>query len=309
MKPFHLFFVAIISAFASLSLYAADCNGVLVPKLGGLDNSLLLDDGTIIGNSKMMINIDGYKHAYHPENLKAGALIHLCNAGKVFLPNGVSYHGSIDNATCTGRFMNDFKMIRNAGWTKTDVGVIEWYGILAHENVILKGNKISGIKPVYQNDEEGFFISPTALFDRKIVREDNQERYINPLVVPFAVASKSMLKKGLKLGSYGVAYNKKTKKMVPFIVGDVGPKIGEGSPALARSLANKPIKDPITNKERFVGSVDDNSIFWVFFNDKPLNYDKAQEINISQYANQAFENWGGKSRLNTCLRQPFASQQ
>ncbi|WP_269564009.1 hypothetical protein [Kosakonia radicincitans] len=301
MKHFRSLYTLIISMLISLPLYAADCNGIAIPKLGGLANSFLLDDGSVIASAKMMINIDGYKHAYHNDNLKGGALIHLCNAGKVYLPDGTSYHGAVNNTTCTGRFMNDFRKIQDAGWTNINVGVIEWYGILANGSVTMKGKKITGIIPVSQNKEIGFYVSPTALFDRKIIKEDDQSRYINPLIVPFAVATKSMLKRGLKIGSYGVAYNKKTKTIVPFIVGDIGPKIGEGSPALARRLANKPIKDPITSNERFIGSVDDNSILWVFFNDNPLNYEKNQEENISKYANQAFENWGGEFRLNTCL--------
>lgn len=292
--------IVIIIMLGSSPLYAADCRATSVPKLGGLANSFLLDDGSIIANSNMMINIDGYKHAYHKDNFKGGALIHLCNAGKVHLPDGTSYHGSVNNDTCTGRFMNDFRKIQNAGWTNINVGVIKWYGILANGSVTIKGKKIKGIIPISQDKEIGFYVSPTALFDRKI-KEDDQSRYINPLIVPFAVATESMLKRGLKIGSYGVAYNKKTKVMVPFIVGDIGPKIGEGSPALARMLANKKIKDPITSNERFIGSIDDNSILWVFFNDKPLTYDKTLEKNISKYANQAFDNWGGELRLNNCL--------
>jgi len=61
--------------------------------------------------AKVNINIDGYGRAYHRENYKTDAVIHLCNAGEVFLPDGSSYQGSESNATCTGKFMKDLANI------------------------------------------------------------------------------------------------------------------------------------------------------------------------------------------------------
>lgn len=78
----------------------------------------------------MNINIDGDAKAYHPNNARGGALIHLCNAGRVVLPDGTSYHGSESNATCTGKFMTDVARIGQAGCIDRSVGAVEWYGIL-----------------------------------------------------------------------------------------------------------------------------------------------------------------------------------
>jgi hypothetical protein len=52
---------------------------------------------------------------------------------------------------------------------------------------------------------------------------------------------------------------------VPFVVGDGGPRIGEGSPALARRVAGLQPSDEITLKNRFAGQVDKKTVPWVFF--------------------------------------------
>ena len=49
-----------------------------------------LRDRGLAAFAKMNINIDGYARAYHPKNFDGGAVMHLCNAGEVFLPDGTS---------------------------------------------------------------------------------------------------------------------------------------------------------------------------------------------------------------------------
>ena len=84
--------------------------------VGGVPTIWKLSDGGVAAFAKMNINIDGYGRAYHPRNAEGGALIHLCNAGRVILPDGTRYEGSESNATCTGRFMSDVMRIGEAGW-------------------------------------------------------------------------------------------------------------------------------------------------------------------------------------------------
>jgi len=76
---------ALLTALVPTSGFAADCAGSTVSNLGGVNRAWVLSDGGIAAIAKMNINIDGYKRAYHPKNAEAGALIHLCNAGQVFL--------------------------------------------------------------------------------------------------------------------------------------------------------------------------------------------------------------------------------
>ena len=83
--------------------------------------------------------------------------------GKVYLPDGSSYQGSESNATCTGRFMQDFKRIGDAGWQDSTVGAINWYGILGEGAATIHGKKIHSVKPVLQKDGSGFYVSPTSL--------------------------------------------------------------------------------------------------------------------------------------------------
>lgn len=95
--------------------HAKDCAGAELRNVGGVARAWKLADGGIAAYSKMNINIDGYARAYHPKNASAGALLHLCNAGRPYAPDGTSYNASKDNPTCTGRFMDDYARIGAAG--------------------------------------------------------------------------------------------------------------------------------------------------------------------------------------------------
>ena len=105
--------------------HAQSCTGKPMHDVGRVKNSWALDGGGIAAFAKMNVNLDGYGHTYSPENYEGGALLHLCNAGKVYLPDGSSYQGSESNTTCTGRFMQDFKRIGDAGGQDSSVGAIK----------------------------------------------------------------------------------------------------------------------------------------------------------------------------------------
>jgi hypothetical protein len=66
---------------------AQTCTGKPLRDVGGVENSWALEGGGIGAFAKMNVNLDGYGHAYSPRNYEAGALLHLCNAGKVYLPD------------------------------------------------------------------------------------------------------------------------------------------------------------------------------------------------------------------------------
>ncbi|SSW70098.1 hypothetical protein AVE30378_03833 [Achromobacter veterisilvae] len=108
---------------------------------------------------------------------------------------------------------------------------------------------------------------------------------------------------GVKMGSFGVAYNKETRIAVPFVVGDAGPAIGEGSVALARLAAGLAIKDPIQRGERYEGQVDAKRVLWIYFKDAPAPYDSTKEAATVQNAKDAFQAWGGEARLALCVQQ------
>lgn len=252
-----------LGIFVATMAQAQTCTGSKIDGIRGLSGARQLDDGTLLGLAKANVNIDGYGRAYHPQNAAVGALIHLCNAGKVHLPNGTSYHGSESNRTCTGKFMTDFAAIKKAGWSDPKVGAIEWYGILGEGSANVAGVTVKSVVPVELADGSGFFVSPTAYADRTISDPRRQDRYVDPLKVRAAVVpnQKALRDAGVKMGSFGVAYDPQTGNAVPFIVGDIGPRVGEATPKLLRDMAGLRHKDPITREERYTGQVSEARIF------------------------------------------------
>ncbi|TWI37921.1 hypothetical protein [Paracoccus sulfuroxidans] len=284
----------------------ADCGSLQsAGSIRGMQPAYQLDDGTLLGRAKVNINIDGYGRAYHPENAAAGALIHLCNAGKVNLPDGSSYQGSENNQTCTGKFMQDFQRIGAANWRTPSIGAIEWYGILGQGSVVIAGKRVNSVVPVANSDGSGFYVSPTAFFDSRITNQADQSRYANPMIVPAAVIPRSatLQANGVGIGSFGVAVDPRRGIAVPFVVGDLGPRVGEATPALARALAGLPAKNPISRAERFEGQVDQARVVWFFFGDKggKTTYKAEAPEAAGLAAKVAYETWGGAARLTDCL--------
>lgn len=290
---------------------AQDCSGQVRSGIGRNSQAgLFLADGSVAMRARMNINIDGSGRAYHPNNAAAGALIHLCNAGEVHLPDGTRYHGSESNATCTGRFMSDFQRIRAAGWTNPAVGVIRWYGILGTGAATIAGRRVTGIVPVELSDGSGFYVSPTALRRSPRPGEPSpnplaQDTYVDPLLIPAAVVplARALQQSGVTMGSFGVAVHIGRGQAVPFVVGDVGPRVGEGSVALARLVSGFPVPAPITRSNRFQGQLDRPDVLWIFFGrgEPAAPYDPDR---VLQLARSAFENWGGEARLRACLSNP-----
>ena len=312
MKPAVVVTVFAVLAFAP-ALSAQSCAGKSLIKVAGVNQLWALEGGGVAAFSKMNVNLDGSGRAYSPKNYDGGALLHLCNAGKVFLPDGTSYEGSESNATCTGKFMDDFKRIGDAGWNDSKVGAINWYGVLGEGTASIHGKTISQVKPVLQADGSGFYVSPTSLFDASVKDPADQSRYVDPLKVPAAVIPAILTPKAgqsripgiatpIAFGSFGVAIDRRKNIAVPFVVGDGGPRIGEGSAALARLVAGKPAGDQITRQNREVGQVDTPDILWVFFAGAAEKYDHANPDATSAAAKSAFEKWGGEARLADCLK-------
>ncbi|TBZ22539.1 hypothetical protein [Rhizobium leguminosarum] len=287
------------------AMASSSCGGSSIEGIKGLKDAVVLKDKTILGYSKIHINIDGYGKAYHPKNADAGALIHLCNAGEVNLPDGKKYDGSVSNETCTGKFMQDVAKIKTGEWKDPSIGAVRWYGILGKESAKIHGEVVKGVVPVEQADGSGFFVSPTTLADTTISDVAVQRRYVHPLRVPAAVIpnNATLSENGVVMGSFGVAIRKDKKIAVPFVVGDGGPRVGEGTPALARALEGLPITDNVTRKNRFAGQ-QESGVLWVFFgkNIQPAEYKADHEADMVKASQDAFAKWGGQKRLEDCLK-------
>ena len=280
---------------------AADCAGEELSSVGGVAKAWRLTGGGIAAFGKMNINIDGYGRAYHPDNERAGALINLCNAGRVYLPDGTSYEGSENDATCTGRFVSDIERIGKAGWRDSSVGAVHWYGILGVESVTIQGRQVDAVTPVMNKDGSGFYVSPTALFDETVSDPADQSRYVNPIRIASAVIPSGLVAQGIAMGSAGVAINVTKGIAVPFLVGDNGPRIGEGSVALARLATGLPLSDAITRANSLVGQVDEPDVLWVFFGNAATKYDSKNEPALNDASKAAFMSWGGEDRLARCV--------
>jgi len=155
---------------------------------------------------------------------------------------------------------------------------------------------------VVQKDGSDFYVSPTSLVDLKVTDLKDQSRYVNPLRVPSAVVPGSLVSRGIAFGTFGVAINRHQNIAVPFVVGDGGPRVGEGSSALARLAAGKPVTDELTHKTSAVGQVDTADVLWVFFGGQATTYDHTDEGKLTTDAKQAYAKWGGEARLSDCLR-------
>ena len=299
----QLLAVSIVAAGSAMATEAVSCSATPLPGVGGKNvKAVKLADGGIAAFSGMNINIDGYGKSYHPRNAAGGAVLHLCVGARIWRPDGSSYEGSSPPSNCAGKFMADLARIEAAGWTDPSVGAVEWYGVVAEGSVKIAGRTIRGVKPLLQKDGSGFYVSPTSLVDKNVTDVADQRRYPNPLRVPSAVLPRSVAQQGIALGSFGVAIHAKHLQAVPFVVGDIGPKIGEGSPALARPVSGMAPSDDINLKNRYAGQVDQPEVLWVFFGGEALPYDHQKEGDVATNAQAAFERWGGAARLARCLQ-------
>jgi hypothetical protein len=82
---------------------------------------------------------------------------------------------------------------------------------------------------------------------------------------------------------------------------DGGPKVGEGSPALAPQVGGLPVSDAIDLKSRYDGQVSGPDVLRVFFGGSAAPFDHQNEAEVASKAKAAFEAWGGPERLAKCL--------
>jgi hypothetical protein len=284
-------------------IYSQDCAG----KPHVLDygtvkqNAFLLKDGSLATRFRAAVNADGMKRAYHRDDIAGGGLISLCNGGRPFPAGRPSYNASENNAACR-QFGMDYKAIREAGFKNPAVGAINWFGVLGKESVRIGTETVNQVVPVEQADGSGFYVSPTALEDRGTFPDAaDQRRYIDAEIIPAAVVrnAAALRNLGVRLRTLGVAIHARHRKAVPFIVGDFGPRIGEGTFALGRLLKGLPLVTA-TRANIFSAHVDEKEVLWVFFAGEvmPPPYTQAA---VTARAQERFNSWGGETRLHACL--------
>lgn len=165
----------------------------------------------------------------------------------------------------------------------------KWTGILTHNG------KPDG-KPVVQGRADpapGYFISTTALFDKKKPVK-SPKRYVDASKVPYVALPEQAKEWGAALGDFAVVLNTKNGRIAFAIFADVGPpaKLGEGSIALADALgiASSP-KD---------GGVQANVVYVVFPKSGKGTPRSPEEID--REGKKLFDALGGRTALGTCFR-------
>lgn len=256
-----------------------------------------IGDGSLIGWGRNHVNVDGMRNAYHRDGRPGGALISICNAGTAYMPDGGIYTGLKNH--CHEMFSVYSKNLASGRWDDPKVGAINWYGIVGRGNTKIAGNTVENYIPVEQADGSGFFVSPTALFDGSY-DEFDQRRYVDAEVVSYATISKGVLKEGVKQGQFGVAYRPKTGRIVPFVIADAGPRVGEGSFALGRELAGLP---PVKATSENVNDANmEDGVLWVLFGaQQGLAKPPYSAGEMRQSAKAAYDSWGGERRLKECM--------
>lgn len=151
-----------------------------------------------------------------------------------------------------------------------------------------------GARPILQGRNDpfpGYYISMTALFDKRYERSDPR-RFVDARSVPYFVMPQNHAA-GARLGDIGMVYYPQSGRMSPAIYADVGSpdEIGEGSIRLARNLGID--ADPRS------GGVDEGVVYLVFprsGQERPMT-----PRDIRRMSNALFEEWGGQARLKACL--------
>jgi hypothetical protein len=168
----------------------------------------------------------------------------VCSAGAGSSPLGVGQANGSESKDACKQFSQDYMAIKQAGWKDPSVGAIHWFGVLGEDSVQIGESEVTAVVPIEQPDGSGFYVSPTALADADAFPDPkDQRRYIDAETIPAAVIrnSKALFDHGVKLATFGVAMHRTIKKAVPFIVGDYGPRIGEGTFALGRLVQGLPL--------------------------------------------------------------------
>ena len=276
-----------------------DCAGEIVRRGG--QAFLALPGGTLLTHAALRPVVSGAPTAFHPDDQAGGAILHRCNAGEVFLPDGTSYEGAASGAVCTGRFERDAARIGAAGWTDGEAGAVRWHGLVAEGSARVAGMRVPRARPVLR--EDGFYTSPTALEDESYA-PSAPERYVDAGRVPYAAVRRDQ---GVPIGSYGVALRVRGCPRgrecapVPFVVADHAPRAGAGSLALAHEASGLALPEAWTRRNRYRGQAGTGEVLTVFFGQAgeagPLDAES-----LRARAQAAFQDWGGEARLYRCRR-------
>lgn len=166
--------------------------------------------------------------------------------------------------------------------------------------VVTDNEERSG-RPVLQRQSDpapGYYVSTTALYDRKKQNPRDPSRYVDAMKIPYIVLPPQALKHA-RLGDFATVVNLDNGRISGAIVADESlefpDRIGEGSIALAQALNIDP--DP-----RY-GGKDDGGVVYLVYPGSGNGSPRALKDVIAN-SQRLFEQWGGLDKLHGCLAIP-----
>ena len=197
--------------------------------------------------SGLRVNTDGSPNSYHPDGRAAGALNTLCNALAVY-PSAGTYAGqrissiaprNVDADTRCQIILDTFRAARNAGYTASPLGRIDWYAL-----ALIPGEPP---RPCIQQEGryKGFFVSQTHLPADASRQACDVDRWVDSTRIPYlTLPSESTVFGGFHAtpGNMALVHRRVNGEnlWITAVVADTGNKaeLGEGSLALHRALGN-----------------------------------------------------------------------
>jgi hypothetical protein len=252
--------------------------------------------------TSLKVNTDGTKVSYHQDDPTARRCVNNPNAGPCAINN-------IRNAyRDSSRPVSDFTAVRNAGYPNPRT-----FQVLSPD--IIEKSSATG-KPCLTPD--GYLVSMTADvavdggFSR--VGDCDLGKWIDAMTIPALVIPKStaaipsqFVAQGVGKRSIVVAFSRSaTKRVVPGIVGDLGPakELGEASIAMNRALNGMPDNEQPKNGPDAVARFQaGRSALLIFSGPSSIVARPITPERVAAAGNDALAKFGGAEKLYACLKE------
>jgi hypothetical protein len=252
--------------------------------------------------TSLKVNTDGTKISYHQDDPTARRCVNNPNAGPCAINN-------IRNAyRDSSRPVSDFTAVRNAGYPNPRT-----FQVLSPD--IIEKSSATG-KPCLTPD--GYLVSMTADvavdggFSR--VGDCDLGKWIDAMTIPALVIPKStaaipsqFVAQGVGKRSIVVAFSRSaTKRVVPGIVGDLGPakELGEASIAMNRALNGMPDNEQPKNGPDAVARFQaGRSALLIFSGPSSIVARPITPERVAAAGNDALAKFGGAEKLYACLKE------
>jgi hypothetical protein len=300
---------AVIAASASTAAFAGQCgfqHAFSRPDEGGSVTVKVFRGNAVptLGNRRpllfivpsLKVNTDGTKISYHQDDPTG----RRCQNNPALTPCAIN---NVQNAFRDHRRpVSEFEAVRNAGYPSPRT-----FQVLSPK--IIEKNKNSG-KPCITAD--GYLVSMTAdvAVDGGFTRQGDcdQSKWIDALTVPALVipGNSQFLELGVGKRSLVMAASRSaTKRVVPGIVGDIGPaqELGEASIAMNRALNGLPDSELPKHRqdaiERFQAG---RSAVLIFPGPAAVLARPITSARVAEAGAEALAKFGGAEKLYGCIK-------